>query len=473
VIDVGDLAPTVVGNVILDWDDNEYKKATIIESLDFYKEYIDTEFSLYPGYVMQSLVRKGSNPETRPLKEDDIPHLIAIKLRNGLYIPISKPTDDLDRLRAAVNAGGATVIEIEEEEWLINNDIMHDKTIKSPIDAARIEYEELQELFEHLRLTMSNFLAMKGSALRETVQTIVMDRTISIPEKRKQLEILLGPIVMNQMMTEEPAEGEPSLLRTDCTLRGEGECKGRCAWVAAAGGKCMLHVGKDIDLGKKRISVRLLLLRRLNEELIRFSERRRQIFDQKVSQMAALEGPITVDSQLIIPERSMAWFELLRLEWGSKRDKPRYIEEMANPPLPTETPIATGEPVPPAIIEALGADPKWDKLRVAKSTWQSILTTVRLSPAKFDLSGGVIRRDQMKNMILETGKYMIYVGAETLFFKPADPALSGVIFIIEDGPGLVVTNPGEITTLQLSDLPDAVIEKIKRGITVRPVNPAE
>lgn len=476
VIDDGDLAPTVMGNVILDWDDHEYKKATIIESLDFYKEYIDTDFSLYPGYVMQSLVRKGSNPEPRPLKDEDIPHLVAIKLRNGLYIPISKPTDDLDHLRAAASSGGATVVEIEEEEWAINNDIMHDKAIKNPIDAARIEYEELQELFEHLRLTMSNFLATKGSALRETLQTIVMDRTIALPEKRKQLEILLGPIVMNQMMTEEPADGEPSILRTDCTLRGEGECKGRCAWVKAAPtevGKCLLHVGKEVDLGKKRISVRLLLLRRLNEELIRFSERRRQIFDQKVSQMATLEGPITVDSQLIIPERSVAWFELLRLEWGSKRDEPRYLEEMARPPVPRAVPTMAGEPVPQSLIEALGADPKWDNLRVAKTTWPAIFTSLGLSPAKYDLSGGKIRRDQMKNVVLETGKHMIYVGEETLFFKPVHASLSGVAFILEDGPGLIVTNPGEITSLQLSDLPDSFAERFKRGIRITPVKPGE
>lgn len=471
VIDDGDLAPTVQGRIFLDWDDPEYKKATLTESLDFYSEYIDTEFSLYPGYVMQALVRRGT-AEPHPMREEDIAHLVAIKLRNGLYIPISKPTDD-PKLRSIAESGKITVFEIEEEEWTINNNIMYDKVVNNPIDAARIEYDELQELFEHLRLTMSNFLATKGSSLRDTIQTIVMDRTIALSEKRKQLEILLGPIVMNQMLTEESAEGEPSLLRTDCTLKAEGDCKGRCAWVKATAGeevgKCMLHVGKDVELGKKRVSVRLLLLRRLNEELIRFSERRRQIFDQKVSQMAALDGPITMGSQLIIPEKSVAWFELLRLEWGgTKREEARFLEEMARPPAPV---AAVGEEVPASLVEALGPNPMWSGLRVARAPWPALLTSLGLSPEKYDVTSGGIRRDQMKNIVVETGKPLIYVGAETLFFRPAYPTFSGVVFLLEEGPGIVVTNPAEVTSLQMSDLPGGVAEKVGKGILVKPATP--
>jgi hypothetical protein len=226
----------------------------------------------------------------------------------------------------------------------------------------------------------------------------------------------------------------------------------------------MLHVGKDIELGKKRISVRLLLLRRLNEELIRFSERRRQIFDQKVSQMTALDGPITMGSQLILPEKSVAWFELLRLEWGVKKDVPKFIEEMGRPP--QFTAVTAGEAVPDSLIKALGADPSWANLRVAKTTWPAIFTSLGLSHVKYDLSGGKIRRDQMSNIVRESGKYMIYVGAETLFFRPIYNSLSGVIFILEDGPGLIVTNPAEITSLQMSDLPEAVAEKVRKGIQV-------
>jgi hypothetical protein len=77
----------------------------------------------------------------------------------------------------------------------------------------------------------------------------------------------------------------------------------------------------------------------------------------------------------------------------------------------------------------------------------------------------------MKNIVLETGKYMIYVGAETLFFRPAYPTLSGVVFILEDGPGLIIPNKGEVTSLQLSDLPAAVAEKLGRGIIVSAPKP--
>ena len=182
--------------------------------------------------------------------------------------------------------------------------------------------------------------------------------------------------------------------------------------------------------------------------------------------MATLDGPITMGSQLIIPEKSVAWFELLRLEWGAKKDEPRFIEEMGR----TAVPVLAGDEIPAELVAALGPDPKWSGLRVAKTTWPALLTTLGLSPAKYDLSANVIRRDQMKNIVVETGKYLIYVGAETLFFRPAYPTFSGVVFILEDGPGLVVTNAAEVTSLQLSDLPKAVAEKVGTGIMVKPVS---
>jgi hypothetical protein len=71
----------------------------------------------------------------------------------------------------------------------------------------------------------------------------------------------------------------------------------------------------------------------------------------------------------------------------------------------------------------------------------------------------------MKNVVMESGKPMIYVGSETLFFRPAYPSFSGVIFIVEDGPRIIVRNP-ENLSLQISDLPSAVVQKINTGIMV-------
>jgi len=453
VVDDGDLGPTVMGHVFLDWDDPDYRKATITDTLEFYMEYVDKEFSLYPGYILESLVRRGTG-EAHQIEESDIPHLIALKLRNGLYIPISKPMDDAERLRKSTGR----VVEIAEEEWSINNDIIYDKTMTNPVNAARIEYEELDELFEHLRLTMSNYLALSGSPLRATIQETVMDKTITLSEKRKRLEILLGPIIMNEMMTEE-GTSEPTLLRTDCTLKGESDCKGRCAWTKDD--KCMLHVGKTVDLGKRRVSVRLLLLRRLNEELIRFSEKRRQIFDQKVSQMAAIDGPITMGSQLIIPEKSMAWFELLRLDW-KKKDK-LFLEEMS-----ADAKQRPGPPVPKWVIDSMGADPKWASLYAVATTWPALITSLGLVPEKYDISGTGLTREQLRSLVRETGKSVMQLtraGEDVL--RPFYAKFAGVIFIIE-GPALIVSDPVTIVAPNIENLPEGVAEKYKKAAMVKP-----
>jgi hypothetical protein len=70
-----------------------------------------------------------------------------------------------------------------------------------------------------------------------------------------------------------------------------------------------------------------VLLLRLVEELLRYGERRRQLLEQDVSRLANLETPITINgNQRIYPEKSLAWDELLRLEWASPQDeKPRFF----------------------------------------------------------------------------------------------------------------------------------------------------
>jgi hypothetical protein len=427
----------------------------------------------------------GGTGLPRAMVDDDIDKLVAIKLRNGLYIPVAKPTEaDV----ATIRASRAFVVDIDEQEWSINKDIAYDKDVTNKIEAAQIEYSELQELFEHLRLTFSNYLATAGVAdLRKTIQDIAMDRTLPLYEKRKRLEILLGPVVMNEMLNDDDrplasgASGPartPSLLRMDCMLRGAGDCEkaGKCVWVKEAG-KCMLHTKKETDLGNgKQISVRLLLLRRLNEELLRFSERRRQIFQQSVSRMSAIDKPITMGSQLIIPEKSMAWFELLRLDWATKEEAPKYLEEMGQAAAAAPVPLTDETAIPQGVITRLGgaSDPAWGGLRVARAPWNSLITGLGLSYETYAVTD-VLELTQVRKMVNETGKAIMQIdlrqeGLALDAYKPVYSTFSSVILFVVDerGPGLVVQNPSEPAPLPVAALPVAVAEKYKRGKLVRP-----
>ena len=476
VADDGDLGPLILGQSYLDWDDPDFKKATILESFEFYKEVIDTDFSLYPGYTMQFLVvkKKGASDSfvPRPIQAEDVPHIVGIKLRNGLYVPTATPSGqeatDLTKSRAFV-------IEIEREEWQINNELAYDRDVANEIDRARVKYDELDEIYEHLRLTFSNYLSSShGTGMRSAIQKISTDRTRPLSEKRKDLEILIGPIIMNKMLIDDDIvreRVEPSLLRTDCTLKGDAQqclAATRCGWQEESG-RCMLHVNKRTDLGNGRqISVKMLMLRRLNDELLRFSERRRQIFDKKVSRIAAFDTAITIDDQMIVREKSLAWSELLRLEWTRKV---LYIEEMGRE-APAPIAVKAGHDIPADVVERLGGDAAG--LKMVKLSWKALLTAIGLSPSRYDVTSA-LKAIQLQEIVRETGKPAIQINMASdepvEAYKPPYMNYSTAIIIVvtEGSPGLIVTNPEEPTSILVSSLPAALSEKIKKArIVLKP-----
>jgi hypothetical protein len=466
VADDGDLGPLVVGQMYLDWDDPDYKKAGIMESMEFYKEYIDTDFSLYPGYTMQFLVVKKAVADLtpRPIRPEDVPNIIGIKLRNGLYVPAVPTEDEIATLRES----RAFVVEIEVEEWRINNEIIYDRATTNPIDTARIEYDDLNEIYEHLRLSFSNYLAGPVADLRKAIQDISMDRTRPLSEKRKDLEIMLGPVIMNMLTEDDRSKKvEPSLLRTDCTLRDKTTCEAasRCAWAKDSG--CMLHVKKEADLGNgQKISVKLLMLRRLNEELLRFSERRRQIFDQKVSRITTFDKPIKTDDTMIIPEKSVAWFELLRLDWTGKGAV--FIEELGRAAPTTSGPVVT---LPEALLTRID-DPAMNGLQLARVPWKSLLTAIGVAADKYAVTDKLVNA-QIFQIVRETGKPVIQIDLQAdgpvEAYKPVYMNYSSAIVIVvdADGPALLVKNSDEPGALLISAVP-AIEAKIKAGRSVMP-----
>ena len=188
--------------------------------------------------------------------------------------------------------------------------------------------------------------------------------------------------------------------------------------------------------------------------------------------MAAIDGPIVIkstreseageESQLVIPEKSTAWFELLRLEWAVKTDEPKYIEEMGRDPRSVVT-FGVGEgPISDDVIQQFGADPKWLKLKAVKTSWPAILTTIGLVASAYDISGG-LNPQQIEKIANDTKKPVVYVGDEPIIYSPANKTFSSVIFIIENGPQLVVGREEGIVSLNEGDLPISVIDKIMRA----------
>jgi hypothetical protein len=142
-------------DIFMDWDDPEFKRVPLNVGLDFYKTHIEKRFSLYPGFSPLRMVES----RTTGIIE-------AIQLRNGLYVPVSPPTIDISMAK----------IQVHEMEWTLNHEIcLEEKSMEIPGEKARMKTIEFQEIYEHLRLTFSNWLAAKedGGDFRRHLETII------------------------------------------------------------------------------------------------------------------------------------------------------------------------------------------------------------------------------------------------------------------------------------------------------------
>jgi hypothetical protein len=301
-----------------DWDD--FQAASIDSVVKFYRENIEPIFSYYPGYSIRFAVRDSSTKK-----------IVAVQLTNGLYVPCSAMKSETNA-SAMKLLEGLKVTEIEEMEWAINRDIIFGKQSELPEESLQSEEYKVNEAFEYLRLSFSNWFSSDevSGDLRSTVEKIIFSKDYPLFEKRKRLEIVLGPTLLSWMDSEEEFKDEQkSLLRVDCRLHTGPECPAQCVWKPSASKRCLLHVPEKEE---SDVNVPMLLMRRLFEELLRFPERRKQLLEKQVSPLVSLREAIQIKDQYIVPESSLAWYDLLRADWlTTTKEKKKFYEEMSRP----------------------------------------------------------------------------------------------------------------------------------------------
>lgn len=465
--------------IIFDWDD--FKPAPMNQVIRFYKKYVEPNFpELYT--VQRSIQSEGTGK------------IEAIQLKNGLYIPVSLPEEGQAPYEFPDKKSPR---KIHEMEWAINRKIVVESTtsLEELHGTAELSTKEFTESFEHLRITFSNWLnsAQDGGVFRRELQEVIVSKELPIYEKRKRIEIMIGPTVekwITDMEADDDAPRQMSLLRVDCLGRNKDECNNTCQWMEGeAGGKCLIHVRKSKKEGEEdeHYSAAHILLLRLIDELIRFGNRRREIFEQRVSQLAIIDRPIRVDDQYILPEKSVAWTEMLRMEWMKTTDEtPLYLEEMRREP--TEADQKPLEPVteitvlPKTVETILGAaDPLTARLRVYPSpngTFEPFIAlfnttaeAVGLAPGTTELSDDIITK-LVKKARLPIVQYDIRV-------EPFDPAkaikgrqiardqdIGYAIFVVGGarGPSMLVTDTEAPGLLKRSELPKAFIDYLSKSV---------
>ncbi len=461
--------------LIMDWDD--YEPAPIDVVTNFYRKYITI-----PKFPK-------SYAPLRAIRSNGTGQIVAIQLANGLFVPV-EPVDDVP---ADLLFPQGTK-EIDEMNWTINRALASVKVgadaQEVPIgDEKRLRVKEMNEVYEHLRLTFSNWLATqeRGGEFRSAFEETIFRRDLPLFEKRKRLEIMLSPVIGSWLdESDEDAPRQSPLLRVDCRLRPQEECTGMCSW-SRKGDQCLLHVPKTAQPEEEDLAsgARVLLLR-LIEELLRYAGKRQQIFEQRVSQLAVLDNPVRVKDQYIVPEKSAAWSELLRLDWArEKTEEPRYLEEMSR----AAAPAAEPEPAPFAPIDpltelpetlktALGpTDPKVARLRLYPSESETLEPFLRFAETNSQEIGlpqaaKEFTDEALVAFVRKTRKPIIQFDLRTdePFWDakrlPDDRDIAEYpVIVLRTGmpPAMLVTNPEAPAFLQTEDLPEKLVKEFKEA----------
>ena len=457
----------------LDWDD--YDRAPMDEALAYYVRDFDPIFSLYPGYRV-----------ARRVKSRTTGRYVALQLANGIYVPVKDPKDP-----AAVEA--LPLVEVDVMEWSLNREFTYASTKEEREPEEKLlkaNENEMNEVFEHLRLTFSNWFSSEeaGPDFRRQIETILFDRRrdvlnppLPLYEKRKRLEILLAPVVLGWMdeSDDENKRELTSLLRVDCRLRAEASCTGFCKWRQDEGrGQCLLHSPKKAFLGSREVNGPRLLFMRLLEELLRFPERRRQLLQGDVSTLIQTKDAIRVGDQWILPEGSVAWFDLLRLDWvASGKEKKKFYEELSSKPSGRpvyQEEVGPSELLPPKLLELLGPEDENTAgvhlYRAAPNERPLLpyLTVLGTSPAELGMpeDSPILSADAIKRLVRIIRHPVIQINlttepTEVIAYSNRIEQKGGVPYILvitEEGPALLSSSVQRPQAI----LPDAMPEGLRQ-----------
>jgi hypothetical protein len=448
--------------VIMDWDD--FKPAPLNQVVRFYRKYVEPHFPEL--YTVE-----------RSIKSEGTGKIEAVQLKNGLYIPAG-PLEDGQVPPELPDKESPKVI--EEMEWAINKEIVVESTtpLEEILKTDEISTKEFTESFEHLRITFSNWLnsAERGGNFRKELQGIIVNRNLPLFEKRKRIAIRIGPIIEEWITDkDEDAPRQASLLRVDCYGRKKDECSNTCQWVETAGsnGSCRIHVRKTG--GEKHMSAANVMMYRLIDELIRFGNRRREIFEQRVSQLAMIDKPMRIGDQYIIPEKSFAWTEMLRMEWTKKTEEaPMYLEEMRREPTEADkkppAPVTEITALPKTIETWLKeTDPATARLRMYPSPTgilKPLLTLFKTTPESLGLAADAkeFTESAIMKLVKKARLPVVQYDIRAQFNPPTNPMglqitrdqeIGYAIFVVgEQGPSILVTDVEAPALLNRSDLPE-------------------
>jgi hypothetical protein len=207
-------------------------------------------------------------------------------------VPTDLPTQQVDEFPWERDA-----LILRDPTYTVGATLVHEESTVS------VE-EQMTEAYQHLRITLSQWLLRdaEGPALRSEISRLYR-ASIPLYEKRKRMDILLEPYIRRWVITEETEQRKAlSLLREDCLqIATETACTaGMCTW---SGGRCFIHVPyRKKEEGSGTDPIRIFTAR-LSDELLRYTEKRNDILEDRIPKIRSPKGIVRVGNELFISSR--------------------------------------------------------------------------------------------------------------------------------------------------------------------------
>jgi hypothetical protein len=178
-----------------------------------------------------------------------------------------------------------------------------------------------------------------------------------------------------------------------------------------------------------------------------------------------LKDAVKIGQQYVIPENSLAWQDVLRLDWIEQgREVKQFYEEMSREPselkedADEDETAVEGEPLPESLKALFGAeDPKTQKLFLLQGVADAetpplnpYLVPLGTSAAELGMEeeSSTLNRDAVKRLALHIRRPVLYIDMisdpiEVLAFGPLKKQKSPTPFILlytEEGPRILSTS---------------------------------
>jgi hypothetical protein len=253
----------------------------------------------YLAYYTEELVPMYPRLQpTRLLWRGEPAQVVGFRVASGTMIPVAP--EPFNPASAALPADPVDEFPWERDALILRApDAAPEAAMALEESTASVE-EQMSEAYQLLRLSFSNWLlTARGAALKTDLGILLKGIAMPLYEKRKRADILLEPVIREMVRHEVTDQRKTlSLLRQDCmSLPGEvcASAPG-CRW---SGGRCMIHVPTREE-GTDPVRI---FTARLSDEILRYSGGRREMFDQKVSEIRVPRGAVRIGNELFLATR--------------------------------------------------------------------------------------------------------------------------------------------------------------------------